>query len=574
MQRLLWIPWRWWRRAAQLALLIGFLWLFRRTEYFGADELAGGENILFRLDPLLGATAMLGARQFIASFWPALAIVAITMLLGRFFCGWICPLGTLLDYFHRIVGPIAKFSPLSLWERARVRAIDKSILRSMRYVLLIAILLAAVFAYPLAGLLDPFSLLVRGMTFWGDPALYRGVDACFGSLSEGWATETLQPFVKKHLLPFREMTFHWAGVSAMLLGLIFALEFITRRFWCRYVCPTGALLGLCASRSLVKHTPPKQCKSCSVCTDKCRMNALDPGTVPFYADNTAKPWSAKMGLSPLPGATERLSRPDCILCMDCVDFCPKGISKIGYRFRKKGNVQPRPVDLSRRGVLAGIAAGAAMPGVAWAARLGSESKAPRYLVRPPGATADEKTFLNLCVRCGECMKVCPTNVLQPTIFQSGLEGLFSPRMDFRNILEQSFCEYSCTLCGQVCPTGAIPRLAEEAKHAQPNGKAYFDHNRCLPWAEKTPCIRCEEMCPVPDKAIKILNTFTIKGPDGQDVEIQQPYVERDLCVGCGICESNCTIEGVSAIRVQRIDAADPGTEFLLNKKPASENAKK
>jgi ferredoxin len=197
---------------------------------------------------------------------------------------------------------------------------------------------------------------------------------------------------------------------------------------------------------------------------------------------------------------------------------------------------------------------------------------PPHLIRPPGA-GDEKTFLNLCIRCGECMKVCPTNVLQPTIFQSGLEGVFSPRMDFRFIFEQSFCEYTCTLCGQVCPTGAIPRLTEEAKHARPSGKAYFNHNLCLPWAEKTPCIRCEEMCPAPEKAIKILNTFTIKGPDGLDVEIQQPQVDRDLCVGCGICESNCTIEGESAIRVQRVDLPDPGTEFLLKPK-AVEAAKK
>ena len=102
MRRLLWIPWRWWRRAAQLALLLLFLWLFRRTEYAGADQLAGGENIFFRLDPLAGAAAMLAARQFISLFWPALVVVALTMIFGRFFCGWVCPLGTLLDYFHRI----------------------------------------------------------------------------------------------------------------------------------------------------------------------------------------------------------------------------------------------------------------------------------------------------------------------------------------------------------------------------------------------------------------------------------------------------------------------------------------
>ena len=250
--------------------------------------------------------------------------------------------------------------------------------------------------------------------------------------------------------------------------------------------------------------------------------------------------------------------------MDCVDFCPQGIARFGFA-TKALKKAPRPVDLSRRGVLAGIAAGAAVPGLALAARLGRETPAPASLLRPPGA-ADEKTFLGLCIRCGECMKVCPTNVLQPAIFEAGLEGIFSPRLIPRFIFEQSYCEYSCTLCGQVCPTGAIPRLTEEAKHAQPIGKAYLDHSLCLPWAENTPCIRCEEMCPLPEKAITILNTFTIKGEDGHELEIQQPHIDRDLCIGCGICESNCTIEGVAGIRVQRVEAPDPGTEFL-SKRP-------
>jgi ferredoxin len=170
-------------------------------------------------------------------------------------------------------------------------------------------------------------------------------------------------------------------------------------------------------------------------------------------------------------------------------------------------------------------------------------------------------FLCLCVRCGECMKVCPTNVLQPAVFEAGIEGVFSPHLVPRFIFEQTYCEYNCTLCGQVCPTGAIPRLLEDQKHKHATGKAYFDHGRCLPWAKQTPCVRCEEMCPVPDKAIKIRNTFKVAGSDGQEIEVQQPHVDRDLCVGCGICESNCPVEGPAGIRVRRTDAPDPGTEF-------------
>jgi len=182
-------------------------------------------------------------------------------------------------------------------------------------------------------------------------------------------------------------------------------------------------------------------------------------------------------------------------------------------------------------------------------------------MRPPGA-GSEDTFTDLCVRCGKCMKVCPTNVLQPVLLQAGVEGMFTPHLAPRTVFEQSYCEYNCTLCGQACPTGAIPRLTIAQKHAAPTGKAYFDHRRCLPWATGTPCIRCEEMCPVPTKSIKVKRVVMTKDELGQDIELHLPYVERHLCVGCGICESNCPIDGAAGIHVLRTDAPDPRTEFL------------
>ncbi|MBN1393726.1 MAG: 4Fe-4S binding protein [Pirellulales bacterium] len=524
MKRLLRIPWRWRRRAAQLAALALLLWLFRRTAYSGEDQLTGGENIFFCFDPLCGAAAMIAARQFIAQFWPALVVVFLTLVLGRFFCGWICPLGTLLDCFHRILRPIAR-------RTNRLSGGAPSRLRPVRYILLIVVLAAAVFSFPLVGLVDPFALLFRGMTFWGDPALHEVAYAGFERLDGRWGAESIEPFVVEHLLPFRANVFRLAGVSAAILASIFALELVARRFWCRYLCPLGAMLGLLGRWSPIKRLPAGTCKSCNRCAELCRMDALSDG----------------------------LSAEDCTLCMDCVDLCPRGIARFAPR-RPSSN--PRPVDLSRRGALAGLAVGAAIPALAAAARAFRPREKDPYLLRPPGVD-DEDSFLDLCVRCGECMKVCPTGVLQPAVLESGVEGMFSPRLVPRFVFEQTYCELNCTLCGQVCPSGAIPRLSEQAKLARPIGKAYIDHDRCLPWGKETPCIRCEEMCPVPEKAIKILNTYTIVNADGFELEIQQPYVDRELCVGCGICESNCPVEGPSAIRVRRVDAPDPGTETKL-----------
>ena len=265
----------WWRRAAQFVLFAGFLWLFRRTEYSGAEQLAGGENILFRLDPLAGAAAMLAARQVVALFGP-LVLVGLTLVLGRFFCGWVCPLGTLLDCFHGLLRPVTRRTNELL--RPRLAAAAASPLRATRYFLLIAVLLAAVLAFPLVGLVDPFSLLVRGLTFAADPLLARAADACFAWTGSGWAATVLQPVVKKHLLPFRPMVFYLAEVSAAILVGIFALELVARRFWCRWLCPAGAMFGLLARWSVVKRIPVRVCKACGQCAELCRMDALDPAT--------------------------------------------------------------------------------------------------------------------------------------------------------------------------------------------------------------------------------------------------------------------------------------------------------
>ncbi len=532
MRRLLWIPWRWWRRAAQVALLIGFLWLFRRTEYGGADQLPGGENLLFRLDPLAAAAAMLAGRQVLAAFWPAAVILALTVVIGRFFCGWLCPLGTLLDMFHGLLRPITRRTN-RLFRGVAARSRLTAVGGSGRYALLIAVLVAAVFAFPLVGFVDPFALLVRGLTFWGDPTLWQGVDALYAHNSEGWIVDSFLPFAEQHLLSFQPKVYELAGVSAAILAVLFALELVARRFWCRYLCPAGAMISLAACQPLLRRIPAKTCKDCAECATACRMHAIDSATG-HCAD-------------------------DCVLCMDCVAECPKDL----VQFRTRG-VRSRPpqVDLGRRSVLAGIAAGVAVPSIGAVVGMGRSAQAAPSLLRPPGA-GDEDAFLNLCIRCGECMKVCPTNALQPAIFESGFEGMFSPRIAPRFVYERSYCEYTCTLCGQVCPTGAIPRLSEPAKHERPIGKAYFDHARCLPWAEDTMCIRCEEVCPVPEKAIKILDTLKIPDEDGYEMEIHRPYVVRDMCVGCGMCESNCPVEGDAGIRVQRVEAADPGTEFRL-----------
>jgi MauM/NapG family ferredoxin protein len=159
------------------------------------------------------------------------------------------------------------------------------------------------------------------------------------------------------------------------------------------------------------------------------------------------------------------------------------------------------------------------------------------VIRPPGALPEEE-FIDRCIRCGNCMKVCITNGLQPVMFESGIEGVWTPQL----VPEIGYCEYNCTLCGHSCPTGAIERLPLEKKRLARLGTAIVDKSICIAWAQHKDCLVCEEHCPVAEKAIK-----TTTGDTGDGV--LKPVVDPALCIGCGTCQSRCPVRPVRAIRV-------------------------
>ncbi len=153
------------------------------------------------------------------------------------------------------------------------------------------------------------------------------------------------------------------------------------------------------------------------------------------------------------------------------------------------------------------------------------------------------------------MKVCLRSALYPAIGRAGLEGLYTPEL----IPRLGYCEYNCTLCGQVCPTGAIPDLPAEVKRREVIGKAVFDKNRCLPFARRIDCIVCEEHCPIPQKAIRS-ETVVMTGFGGENRQVKVPYVVEELCNGCGICENVCPLEGRGGIEVCAVKTRTPLAE--------------
>jgi len=176
----------------------------------------------------------------------------------------------------------------------------------------------------------------------------------------------------------------------------------------------------------------------------------------------------------------------------------------------------------------------------------SEGRPNPRLIRPPGALS-EREFLKRCVKCGECMKVCLTNGLQPTLFEAGIEGIWSPIL----VSRIGYCQYYCTLCGQVCPSGAIRPLSQPEKEKTKIGLAFIDKSRCLPYAQGIPCIVCEEHCPTTKKAIWFEEAIVL-GRDGKKLRVKQPRVDIDLCIGCGICEFKCPVVDQPAIYVTSI----------------------
>jgi NAD-dependent dihydropyrimidine dehydrogenase PreA subunit len=208
------------------------------------------------------------------------------------------------------------------------------------------------------------------------------------------------------------------------------------------------------------------------------------------------------------------------------------------------------VDLSRRGALAAVAAGvAAYP--FFSIRPGGLMAKGDPLIRPPLANKEPDGFLQECLRCGQCMRACPTRAIQPAGLEAGIEGTWTPKL----VPRLGYCIYECDSCGRACPSGAIPAFTLKEKQSTAIGLAYFDQGRCIPWrgwehrteegwvADKYNCGVCEEVCPVPGKAIR----YRVEHPQGQ--ELRLPYVVDDACTGCGFCEFACPVVGQAGVRI-------------------------
>jgi polyferredoxin len=533
----------WMRRISQTFFLLLFLVLLIESRlpqdiYLKYSTLLSSEvdlrigwpvRFFFQLDPLVWLSSLVSGHHLIKGFGWALGLLLLTLFLGRIFCGFICPLGTI----HHVV---SRLKP-SLKGARMVRANQKTPSQKVKYFLLITLILAAIVGLNLVGLMDPISLLFRSLALAIFPGLGVGLKELFDAMASSDIKILNQLSYTAEVLVSPVFGYGYQAYrTAWFIGLIFLiilfLNRIRPRFWCRTLCPLGALLGLCSRMSILRlEKDDEKCTDCKLCTKSCQGAA-----------------------SPIPG--EDWENAECVACFNCFNVCPE--DALAFKLRWSQQLNKRP-DMGRRAVLGGLVAGISLPLLG---RLDGQvhKVSDPLLIRPPGSLPEED-FLRLCQRCGLCMKVCPTNVINPTLAEAGMAGFWTPHL----IMIQGYCEYTCTLCGSVCPTGAIKEISVKEKIERPIiiGSAYLDRGRCLPWSGNAPCIVCHEHCPTSPKAIH-LQKAVVPGPDGKPLSVQLPYVDLTKCVGCGICEFKCPVKGRPAIRVIAAgESRSPRNQILL-----------
>jgi len=211
----------------------------------------------------------------------------------------------------------------------------------------------------------------------------------------------------------------------------------------------------------------------------------------------------------------------------CRSICPLGgLQLLAFDVRKlfkKSTLLRKPSANERRlfiGTLGGLGAGFVIP---------------RFLnfvygktIRPP-ASLQEPDINFICARCGNCSNVCPTNIIKQSDDISNIGSLLTPVIDF----SESYCLPDCTLCGDVCPSGAITRFKKEEKKDLFMASVIIDIDMC--WLQdQRDCDLCRFHC--------TYDAIEIKKSTRSHIAL--PILDESKCVGCAACKIVCPAEAI------------------------------
>ncbi len=448
--------------------------------------------------------------RFLALFFSVtslgfILILAMTFLWGRVYCSSLCPMGTFQDIIIAIAG---KFK--SRKQRRFIYTPNKKLI--LRYSILGLTLVFWVFgSLFLINLLDPYSNFGKIAVTFIQPA-FSWINNMVAISLEYFDIYTVSPMMSKSL-PGDVI-----AVSLGIFGVIAIMSVWRGRLFCNTLCPVGSLLGLVSTNSYYQIAfREESCTLCGKCERVCKAECLN-------------------------SKTKVVDHGRCVSCFNCFASCSNNglYYQKAYASNTDTVVTEKTADTEKRNFLLTLAGGMLSIPVLKKVNFAQGSSEPGMIptatqlpVIPPGAMSYDH-FTNKCIACYLCVSTCPTNVIVPSFFDYGLEGFMQPKLDFH----KSFCNFDCTRCTEVCPTGALHKLDLPTKQTTQLGVARFMYESCIVTVDRTDCGACSEHCPT--KAVQMIPYNGLWLPD----------VEPDLCIGCGACEFACPTEPYKAIYVE------------------------
>lgn len=477
------------RVVVSLTVLAGITLLFLDVTTSIPPSVAGTVTAFQLVPAILKSLSIIG-------LWTAgvAGILLLTLVFGRVYCSSICPLGTVQDLVIRLSREV---------HRRRWFAYRKPMFALHYGLLIVTMALVAAGSLFLVNLIEPFSNYGRIMASLVKPAAVSLNNLLSWLLGLAGMYGIAQ-------VPLHAVGWGAVAGSLLFLAVVGYLSYNHGRLFCNTICPAGAILSLASRFALFKIVVDHNtCIECGLCERVCKAHCISSGG-------------------------KRIDYAACVGCFNCFKACPT----VGLKFAKPwGNsVAETGTDQGRRKVIAAsfLPFLGLFPGAADTSATAKEVKKSLRPVTPPGALS-ERHLTERCTACHLCISVCPTQVLAPTFLAYGVDGMFQPHMDYL----ASYCNYDCTACGTVCPSGAILPMMQEEKRLVQIGQARFLKEECIVEKNKKDCGACSEHCPT--KAVKMVP---------YEGKLFIPELNNDLCVGCGACEHACPTKPQKAIYIE------------------------
>jgi len=422
-----------------------------------------------------------------------ICIVLFTLLFGRIYCSTICPMGFLQDVIRRIASPIP--CPLPKADKLKFTILRWSVLAITIILFLSGFTLAA-------GIMDPYSAYGRIAVHILKPV--------YMFMNNNVASVLDHTFYKVEIVMLGTFSFTVALLSFVIISV---LVWTNGRIYCNTLCPVGTILGFLNKFSIFKiKIKTDECTSCGICAKKCKASCID-------------------------ALAKTIDYTKCVSCFNCMNYCHRGATSWEPSWPKNTDVDKS----KRKFLLTGLTTIATVPvfaHVGAVGAVGAQNLVPlqpqRVPISPPGAGSAEHLLKN-CTSCHLCVSKCPSKVLLPAFMEYGISGMMMPVMNF----ERGFCNFDCTLCTQVCPSHALTPITKEQKHLLQVGKVVFIPELCVVHTDGTSCGACSEHCPT--QAVKM-----VPHKNG----VTKPFIDVDICVGCGGCEFICPVRPQKAIYVE------------------------